>query len=234
MKRIIVFTIALGVAFAASAQADSTCADSTHCRQLRIDFGLSASATLYGNGNDMSPYYSQFGFGLHLPLMAHYDLSPNWQVSAGLQYDFIWSPLYYRVEPTADGNGIVFPATAQQGTQHGFAFHSYIGLPVKITWMPFKKHPNDLWLAFDVHPAYATRLYFSLTDMTVTYASASSEETVVRGTSLLPWKLELGLTVGTSRLGLAHGVRFFGNLLPTYKDNVTGEKIYTVGMTMFL
>ena len=76
MKRIIIITIALGMALAASAQSDSTCADTTNRHAMRIDFGLSASATMYGNGNDLSPYYSKYGFGLHLPLMAHYDLSP--------------------------------------------------------------------------------------------------------------------------------------------------------------
>ena len=234
MKRLIIITIALGMAFAANAQADSTCADTANRHAMRIDFGLSASATMYGNGNDLSPYYSKYGFGLHLPLMAHYDLSPHWTLAAGLQYDFIWSPLYYRVESTADGNGIDFPTAPMQGTQHGHAFHSYLGTPFKITWSPSAKHPNDLWLTFDVHPAYAVTRYFSLTNTYINRNSAPGDEEVIRGTSLMPWKLEVGLTLGTSRAGLIHGLRFFGNLLPTYKDAVTGEKIHTVGMSIYL
>ena len=238
MKRLIIITIALGMAFAANAQADSTCADTANRHAIRIDLGLSASATMYGNGNDLSPYYSKYGFGLHLPLMAHYDLSPHWTLAAGLQYDFIWSPLYYRVESTADGNGIDFPTAPMQGTQHGYAFHGYIGMPFKITWSPYAKHPNDLWLAFDVHPAYAVTRYFSLNNTYISRngssVSAPGDEDLVRGTSLMPWKLEIGLTLGTSRAGLIHGLRFFGNLLPTYKDAVTGEKIHTVGMSIYL
>lgn len=234
MKRLIIITIALGMAFAANAQADSTCADTANRHAIRIDLGLSASATMYGNGNDLSPYYSKYGFGLHLPLMAHYDLSPHWTLAAGLQYDFIWSPLYYRVESTADGNGIDFPTAPMQGTQHGHAFHGYIGMPFKITWSPYAKHPNDLWLAFDVHPAYAVTRYFSLTNTYINRSSAPGDKEVIRGTSLMPWKLEVGLTLGTSRAGLIHGLRFFGNLLPTYKDAVTGEKIHTVGMSIYL
>ena len=229
MKRIIIITIALGMALAANAQADSTANN-----RFRIDLGLSASATMYGDGNDLSPYYSKYGFGLHLPLMAHYDLSPNWTLAAGLQYDFIWSPLYYRVVPTDDDNGIDFPTTPQLGTQHGHAFHGYIGTPFKITWMPYAKHPNDLWLAFDVHPAYAVTRYFSLTNTYINRNSAPGDEEVIRGTSLMPWKLEVGLTLGTSRAGMIHGLRFFGNLLPTYRDAVTGEKIHNVGMSIFL
>ena len=237
MKRLIIIMFALGIVSIASAQSDSTCADTAIRHAMRIDLGLSASATMYGDGNDLSPYYSKYGFGLHLPLMAHYDLSPNWTLAAGLQYDFIWSPLYYRVESTADGNGIDFPTTPQQGTQHSHAFHGYIGMPFKITWSPYAKRPNTAWLAIDVHPAYAVTRYFSLTNTYIsrngTSVSAPGDEEVIRGTSLMPWKLEVGLTLGTSRVGLIHGLRFFGNLLPTYKDAVTGEKIHTVGVTFF-
>ena len=234
MKRLVIIMVALGIALAANAQADSTCADTANRHAMRIDLGLSASAPMSGDDNNLSPYYSKYGFGLHLPLMEHYDLSPNWTLAAGLQYDFIWSPLYYRVESTADGNGIDFPTAPMQGTQHGHAFHGYIGMPFKITWSPSAKHPNDLWLTFDVHPAYAVTRYFSLTNTFINRNSAPGDEEVIRGTSLMPWKLEVGLTLGTSRAGLIHGLRFFGNLLPTYKDAVTGEKIHTVGMSIYL
>jgi len=42
------------------------------------------------------------------------------------------------------------------------------------------------------------------------------------------------LTLSTSVIGLVHGVRLFANLLPTYVDPATGEKIYTSGITLFL
>ena len=240
MKRIATITFAIALAFAVHAQNDtispSVGGDTiSGKRTLRIDFGLSASATMYANGNDMSPYYSKYGFGLHLPLMAHYELNKHWTVSAGLQYDFIWSPLYYRVEPTADGNGIDFPITPQSGTQHGYVFDSYLGFPLNASWS-FSN--NNLFFTFDVHPAYAVTRYFSLNNTDISRngvgVSASTEKDKVQGTSLQPWKLEVGLTFGTSRLGLIHGLRFFTNLLPTYKDAVTGEKIYISGMTIFL
>ena len=85
-----------------------------------------------------------------------------------------------------------------------------------------------------MHPAYAVTRYFSLTNTFINRNSAPGDEEVIRGTSLMPWKLEVGLTLGTSRAGLIHGLRFFGNLLPTYKDAVTGEKIHTVGMSIYL
>ena len=50
----------------------------------------------------------------------------------------------------------------------------------------------------------------------------------------MPWKLELGLTLSTDVLGLIHGVRFFVDLLPTYRDPLIDEPVYTAGMTIFL
>ena len=241
MKRLATITIAIAMALAIHAQSDTTSAlvgdDTTRGKRiLWVDLGLSVSETLYANGNDLSPYYSKYGFGLHLPLMAHYELNTHWNLSAGLQYDFIWSPLHYRVESTADGNGIDFITTPQSGTQHGHAFHSYLGIPIKASWCPYGN--NTLFLTFDVHPAYAVTRYFSLTNTDIsrngTSVSASGDEDMVRGSSLQPWKLELGITLGTSRAGLIHGLRFFTNLLPTYNDVVTGEKVYISGMTIFL
>lgn len=237
MKRIATITFAIALALAAQAQNDTISAfvgDDTASgkRTAWLDFGLSASATMYANGNDMSPYYSKYGFGLHLPLMAHYELNKYWTFSAGLQYDFIWSPLYYRVEPTADGEGIDFPTTPQVGTQHGYVFDSYLGFPIKASWCPFGN--NNLFFTFDVHPAYAVTRHITLTNTDISRNGSSTDEDIVRGSSLQPWKLEVGITLGTSRVGLIHGLRFFTNLLPTYKDVVTGEKIYISGMSIFL
>ena len=233
MKRILTITAALVLALAVHAQADSTavgCDTASGKSKSHLYLGFSASATLYGNGNDMSPYYSKYGFGFHIPLMVYYDLNPHWTIQAGLQYDFIWSPLYYRVEPTADTNGIDFPTTPQSGTQHGYAFQSYLGTPVKVWWNITK----SLSLGLDVHPAYAVTRYFSLTNTDISRNEANLNEDKVRGTSLQPWKLEVGVTLGTTRVGLIHGLRIFTNLLPTYVDPITNEKIYISGITMFL
>lgn len=241
MKRIATITFVIALTLAAQAQSDTTNAfvgDDTASgkRMAWLDFGLSASATMYANGNDLSPYYSKYGFGLHLPLMAHYELNSHWTFAAGLQYDFIWSPLHYRVVPTADGEGIDFPTTPQIGTQNGYVFDSYLGFPIKASWCPFGN--NDLFFTFDVHPAYAVTRHITLTNTDISRngieTSASIDDDIVRGSSLQPWKLEVGITLGTSRVGLIHGLRFFTNLLPTYKDAVTGEKIYISGMSIFL
>ena len=44
----------------------------------------------------------------------------------------------------------------------------------------------------------------------------------------------MGLTLSTDVIGLTHGLRLFTNLLPTYKDPATGDKVYTSGITFFL
>ena len=58
--------------------------------------------------------------------------------------------------------------------------------------------------------------------------------TVLRTSTIQPWKLEVGFSLTTGLIGLTHGIRLFANLLPTYKDPATGEKIYTSGITLFL
>ena len=85
-----------------------------------------------------------------------------------------------------------------------------------------------------MHPAYAVTRHITLTNTDISRNGSSTDEDIVRGSSLQPWKLEVGVTLGTSRVGLIHGLRFFTNLLPTYKDVVTGEKIYISGMSIFL
>ena len=49
-----------------------------------------------------------------------------------------------------------------------------------------------------------------------------------------PWKVEIGLTLTTDKLGLLHGLRFFTNCLPTFIDPFLDTPIYTTGITMFL
>lgn len=238
MKRTILIIAALGLALGSRAQADSTATcDSTD--QSKLTLGIGASTTFFADGNDMSPYYSKYGFALHLSLCYTYELSPRWHLRAGLQYDFDWKPLYHRVETTADMEGLDFPSGPVQGSQHAHAFHGYLGIPVMVSWFPIPKHRKWLRLCLDVHPAYAVTRHFVLSDMVIsrtgpnTTEAIGTEDTFI-GRSLYPWKLEVGFSAATSQLGLLHGVRLFVNLLPTYKDVVTGENIYTAGLQFFL
>ncbi len=229
MKRAILFLAALGLALGGRAQADTS-----GTRHVSLTLGLSASTTLFANGNDMSPYYSKYGFALHLPLTVHYRHSPRWTFSAGLQYDFQWSPLYHRVEVVESGEGIDFPSGPVVGDQRAYAFHGYLGFPLQATWYPFRSYGRRLYLNFDIHPAYAINRLIYINEEVLSRTSSTLWNDGTGGSCMYPWKLEVGLTLGTSAVGLLHGLRLFVNLLPTYRDVVSGEDIYIAGLQFFL
>ena len=246
MKRIALFIATLGLSLGLRAQADSLAVadslDSSPCDtcwenrpRIQLNLGIQAGASLLAS-DETSPYYSKYDFRLEIPLVIYHNLTPHWTLSGGLKYMFLWSPLYYRVATTADG--LDFPTVPETSTQHAHAFFGYLGIPLQVNWHPVSHHPNHLILSADIFAGYALTRHVSITETDVTRTgsntSIGSDEYTGEGDFLLPWKLEVGLTVSTSRLGLLHGVRFFADLLPTYEDAVTGDRLHTFGMTFFL
>ena len=161
MKRIIFLIAALGLALGSRAQADTATTDP---KPWELNLGLGASATLFANGNDMSPYYSKYGFALHLPFTFNYLISPHWSMLTGLRYDIEWKPLYHRIEVYGSDEGLDFPTGPVYGTQHAHIFSSYLGIPLQVTWHPFSKHRNALSLAFDIYGAMALNTYVSISE----------------------------------------------------------------------
>ena len=238
MKRIILSLVALVLAYGLHAQTDTL--STTDHRKSTIDLGISVGASLYNNGNDHSPYYSHHGFTVQLPLMAHWHFAPKWQLSSGLRYDFTWNRLYYNVEPSGSWDdfsnmGLQFLQTPTTSKQNAYAYISHLGIPVELKWHPFAHNRNSLGVALDLFAGYAVTRYFVIDNLhTPGMEDENTGQTVLKSAAIQPWKVEVGLSLSTSLLGLTHGVRFFANLLPTYQDPTTGEKIYTSGITLFL
>lgn len=238
MKRIILSLVALLLAYGLHAQSDTLSTTDHH--KLTIDLGLSAGITLFNNGNDHSPYYSNYGSTVQLPLMAHWQLSPNWKFSTGLRYDYTWNRLYYNVEPSGSWDdpsnmGLQFLQTPTTAKQNAYAYISHLGIPVELKWYPFALHKNNIGVALDLFAGYAVTRYFVIDNLqTPSIQEENIGQTVLKSTAIQPWKVEVGLSLTTSLIGLTHGCRFFANLLPTYQDPTTGEKIYTSGITLFL
>ena len=235
MKRIFFIIAALGLVTAVHAQCGS---DSTGSkRQVTLTLGVQAGATLFTTGN--TPYDSPYGLKLQIPLVTTIPLSDSWQLVTGLRYDFEWAPLRYNVEPAA-GGGLDFVTTPATGRQTAIMHQSYLGIPFEVEWYPFRNNHRLLHLSLDIYGGYAVSRYLKITtrDARNTYfgtqTSRSSEVVESSDPMFQPWKLEVGFTVGTDMLGLIHGVRFFTNLLPTYRDPASGQKIYTSGMTFYL
>lgn len=240
MKRTIIILSILSLVLFGHAQ-NTTEADSIASQNFKIDLGISAGATLFNNGNEGSPYYSKYGFSIQIPLRLHWQFAPKWELATGLRYDFNIAPMYYTIERTPD-EGISFPTEPSIRTQHATSFSSYVGIPLSITFHPWPKYKNQLGISFDLFAGYAVSNVIRIKDLFITRTlQPDGSENIARsweedfvGAPTQPWKVELGLTLSTSVIGLVHGVRLFANLLPTYVDPATGEKIYTSGISLFL
>lgn len=234
MKRIFILIVALGLAMTANAQCGG---DSTSSRgNARLTLGVQGGATLFTTGH--TAYDAPYGLTLQIPLVASIPLSDSWQLVTGLRYDFEWALLRYNVQSAA-GGGLDFLTTPTTERQTAVMHHSYLGIPLRVDWYPFPRNHRVMSLSLDVYGGYAVSRYLKITtrDARNTYfgmqTSRGSEVVDPYDPMFQPWKLELGFTVGTDMLGLLHGVRFFTNLLPTYRDPATGEGIYTSGMTFY-
>lgn len=245
MKRLTIFLATLCFVVGSQAQNDSLSVGDTSRQGFTLTLGVSAGATLYANGNDMSPYYSHHGFMVQLPLLVNWDVAPHWKLSSGLRYDFNWDPLYYAVEPVLsewrfeepyEEYGLRFNQTPTTATLKAYAYRSYIGIPIEVKWYPWAQDKKRLGIAFDIFAAYAVTQYINIDDITITPNGNDRSTGGYRSdlNAMNPWKVEVGFSVSTGLLGLIHGIRFFTNFLPTYTDPTSGEKIYTSGVTMFL
>lgn len=239
MKHLTVIVALLALATNVHAQADTPaagdCADTVNEKSFSLNLGLQACPTYFFTNNPRSPYESRCGFSLQIPLLAQWQISPHWGLASGLRYDFNWNPLYYNVEPAAD-QGLQFLSTPTTSTQHSHLFCSYLGIPLHVNWYPWPKYRNDLWLTFDIFAAYAVNSHFIIKNHQVESAGDNLSISTQRQTvssPLQPWKLELGLTVGTNRLGFIHGVRVFTNCLPSYIDPSTHNAYYTSGISVY-
>ena len=248
MKRIVLILL-LSVAVGASAQTVDTLPDTVHSGcgsarhyELNLGVGLAGGYTFYVEADH--PYASTHGYTLQIPLLLRYDFSPHWRLSTGLRYDFNWDPLKHRLTYGSDaqGNEILTIDTAMHyGTQSAYIYHSYLGVPIELTWYPMARKHGALNLSLDIYAAYAISRYLRISEWVIDsydpYAmgvAGQGDGIDYAGSSMLPWKLEVGFTVAFNALGLIHGVRFFGNLLPTYLEPTSGRKIYPCGMTVFL
>ena len=257
MKRIILILTMLGIAVGTQAQmmfqrtvevtplADTVVADSLRCQGrnengANLVLGLSAGYSFFAQ--DINPYCSTHGYTLQIPLLVQCQLAPHWRLSTGLRYDFNWDPLKYRITYGYDANHpLTIDTGAFRGRQSAYAFHSYLGVPLQMTWYPMPKDKDVLSVSFDLYAAYSVSRFLKVKERevenynpyTLGYNSSGTEDEYF-DSSMLPWKLEVGVSLSTNVLGLIHGVRFFADLLPLYREPVSGEKIRNFGMTIFL
>lgn len=242
MKHFVVILLLLLLAPMMHAQTDtlpdtlSACGNGEH-RQRHLTLGVQAGTKFNLTSN--TPYDAPHSLLLQIPLVAEIPL-PVDRLTAigGLRYDFEWSFLRYSVAPI-EGGGIDFLTTPATGRQTATMFHSYMGLTGEVQWQVFKSNRRALRLSLDYYLAYDVSHYLTIRnrDARNTYhgVRTSVDKTVVGANDPMfqPWKLEVGFTLSTDLLGIIHGVRFFTNLLPTYINPASGEKIYNTGMMFY-
>lgn len=238
MKRFIILIVILSLSQVLCAQTSTDTTDVPQGEILqKVDLGIEAGFSFLNNSH--SPYSASRSYVLRLPLMAHLKLAERWNLNVGLRYDFQWDILRHNVTP-AEGGGIEFLTTPTTGRQTATAFHSYLGIPLELEWLLTPSSRNGLRLSANIYAAYAISEYLTIRtlDARNTYygmRSGTYKEVVESDDPMFqPWKLEIGLKVSTDAIGLLHGIRFFTNLLPTYIDPATNQKIYTSGITLFL
>lgn len=253
MKRIIILLTAIGLALGLHAQSAPD-ADSLHTAdslwwdaqpRVSLELGLRIKGTLLSHDNEGSPYYSRYGFGIEVPLMLGYRVSPHWKLSGGVMVDLCWRPFYYSVKtiPTPDdgSNGIDFATTATSGHSFPYAFRTYVGIPIEATWYPWKRDPGVLGVKFDLFAGYDVFILAIEKNTLITRDNTgiqieddSDYLLMPDDPTLLPWRLEAGITLQTNVIGLIHGVRFFVNFLPTYHDPLADDYLFEHGMTIYL
>ncbi|MBP5328182.1 MAG: hypothetical protein J6Y98_09780 [Bacteroidales bacterium] len=238
MKRIIILAVILSMSPFLIAQTSTDTTVVPHEKILqKVDLGIEAGISLLNNSH--SPYSASPSYVFRLPLTAHLKLAERWNLNVGLRYDFQWDILRHNVTP-AEGGGIELLTTPTTGRQTATAFHSYLGIPLELEWLLTPNSRSGLRLSADIYAAYAVSEYLTIRtlDARNTYYGmqrGTYKEVVESDDPMFqPWKLEIGLKVSTDAIGLLHGIRFFTNLLPTYIDPATNQKIYTSGITLFL
>ena len=216
-------------------QTEKALTDSSSSSKWDFTVGLSAGGTVFF-ADDSSPYFSRFGTTLQVPFSFNYRFNPHWRLSVGLRYDFNWAPLSHCVDIQYDNlhtRGIDIDTTPHVGHQRANVFHNYIGIPVQITWYPWNRDRDILALSLDFYAGYALSRDICVKKNDTKYWLNKHRGDDGGDPSLLPWRLELGFTVSTDIIGILHGVRFYTNLLPTYKDLKTNKNIYSAGVTFF-
>lgn len=239
MKRTVILALALVMAVPMRAHSApsplGSTGDSSACGSAwHITLGVSAGAKLISMGS--SPYSSSQAVFVEVPLVGDIALSSSWTLTTGLKYRFEWAPLKYEVQTREGADGLYYNSTPGTVRHLATAQHSYVGIPVEVTWFPKPDNHRLLRMSMDVYAAYAVSRYIRSRTLDPMRLGLGGSDMLLDADdpTLLPWKLEVGLTVATDYLGLLHGLRFFVDLLPTYRDPATGHGVNTVGLAIYL
>ena len=189
---------------------------------LTVSFGYYLTTTFTGNdAYRQSPYFSNNGVGVRVPIIIHLPLNRKWDINAGVQYDFCVMNLWNQVTTNDDGN---LTMTNTIPSKHNSILGHYIGIPLGISFQSATTRPS---IGFDITPAFLVSERFGTA--TVDYNWKGQTEK----TSLLnPIKLEASLSWTMNIIGRYYGFRVFTNLLPQFRKSTDAPKTHTFGVEL--
>ena len=176
-----------------------------------------------------SPLLEDGTLSFNVGISTDFQLSYRWGLSAGVLININRKSLCHQVKYENDALVVV---DGQDDFKRNRLKSYYIGIPVIFNYYLGKRHTDSF--SFDIFCGrlLAEELRTSK-DATNLLGLTNWNGEGIKNT-FNPWKLEVGVSFNTNRLGYFHGIRVFANLLPEYKPGVTSCEIRSVGIEIKL
>ena len=179
--------------------------------------------------NESSPFYYTRKFNPSVSLYGKWRLNSRWTVKTGLQYDYFNMRLNI-VDVSAWGMLITDGEGNTPDFQYSYVDQHFLGVPVDVTFHPFKRKPDALGLTAGLtasHQVVEGMYNVVLNEGRGNIAGVSTDG------MLNPWRLELHFGVETNTIGVIHGLQYYVNLLPTYIGIPNAGKFRECGVSIF-
>ena len=170
-----------------------------------------------------SPYANEGTITASIPIITDFNLSDKWTLRTGLMLSFDYTKMYHQV---ALDNGTLTLADGRTPIQKNAFFNTYLGIPATLYFTP--------------HPEWGSRSVSFGADLRVSRLLGStfsnrpdifqSSRLKVKEGIFNPWRIEVGLSLTTSAIGIIHGLRLYTNLLPEYRAKDTGKSVRSLGL----
>ena len=173
-----------------------------------------------------SPFLQNSTLSVKFGASTGFKLSDHWRLSSGFLFQVNKKSLSHQVKYENDELVVV---DGQGEFQRNRLRSTYLGVTSTIYYYLGKRQQESISLDLYCAGLLRERLT-TTTDPTQLFARNTENVNNIFN----PWKLEVGVSFNTQRLGFIHGIRVFANLLPEYKPGVINGEIRSVGIEIKL
>ena len=173
-----------------------------------------------------SPFLQNSTLSVKFGASTGFKLGDHWRLSTGFLFQVNKKSLSHHVKYENDELVVV---DGQGEFQRNRLRSTYLGVTSTIYYYLGKRQQESISLDLYCAGLLRERLT-TTTDPTQLFARNTENVNNIFN----PWKLEVGVSFNTQRLGFIHGIRVFANLLPEYKPGVTSCEIRSVGIEIKL